>query len=231
MSDLGVLETTGGDFPLEEVVLEVDGRAWTVLHTGAVTSKAEEVAFLQGEQTTPRPYGLVLWPASIALAHELAGRELTGKRVLELGAGTGLPGIVAAARGAHVVQTDRQRLVLEVCKRNAERNGIATQAAGQGGSIEHRIADWTAWTDTGAYDVILGSDVLYATPLQPQLRRIFETNLAPGGTVLVSDPFRETTVRMLEQLEVDGWRVRMDRWSVGLAPPPRPVAVFTLTRA
>jgi predicted nicotinamide N-methyase len=222
MSDLGVLETTGGDFPLEEVVLEVDGRTWAVLHTGAVTSKAEELAFLQGEQTTPRPYGLVLWPASIALAHELTGRELTGKRVLELGAGTGLPGIVAAARGAHVVQTDRQRLVLEVCKRNAERNGIT--------AIEHRIADWTEWTDVAQYDVILGSDVLYATPLQPKLRHIFETNLAPGGTVLVSDPFRETTVRMLEQLESEGWRVRMDRWSVGIAPPPRPVAVFTLTR-
>ncbi len=222
MSDLGVLETTGGDFPLEEVELEVDGRAWTVLHTGAVTSKAEELAFLQGEQTTPRPYGLVLWPASIALAHELTGRELTGKRVLELGAGTGLPGIIAAARGAHVVQTDRQRLVLEVCKRNADRNGITR--------IEHRLADWTEWTDTEQYDVILGSDVLYATPLQPKLRHIFETNLAPGGTVLVSDPFRETTVRMLEQLETAGWRVRMDRWSVGLAPPPRPVAVFTLTR-
>lgn len=223
MSDLGVLETTGGDFPLEEVELEVDGRTWTVLHTGAVTSKAEELAFLQGEQTTPRPYGLVLWPASIALAHELTGRELTGKRVLELGAGTGLPGIIAAARGARVVQTDRQRLVLEVCKRNAERNGIT--------SIEHRIADWTEWTDESTYDLILGSDVLYATPLQPQLRHIFETNLAPGGTILVSDPFRETTVRMLEQLESAHWRVRMDRWSVGLAPPPRPVAVFTLTRA
>ena len=43
---------------------------------------------------------MVLWPAAIALAHEVAERAdtLRGARVLELGAGTGLPGIVAATR-------------------------------------------------------------------------------------------------------------------------------------
>ena len=221
-TELGALHTTAGDIPLEEVQLDVDGRAWTILHTGAVVSAEQEVAFLRGEHTTKRPYGIVLWPAAIALAHELAGRVLTGKRVLELGAGTGLPGIVAASRGARVVQTDRQQLVLHVCRENAERNGVT--------SIEHRLADWTAWDDAERYDVILGSDILYAEPLHPHLRRIFETNLAPNGTLLLADPFRETSVRLLEALETEGWHVAMDKWTVGIAPPLRPVGVFALTR-
>ena len=220
---LEALHTTAGDLPLEEVQLSLPGRTWTVLHTGAVISREQEVDFLLGKNTTKRPYGIVLWPAAIALAHEVAARELAGVRILELGAGTGLPGIVAASLGARVVQTDRQQLVLHVCRLNAERNGVT--------AIEHRIADWTAWEDAERYDLILGADILYAEALHPHLRHIFETNLAPGGTVLLSDPFRETSVRLLEAMESEGWRVTMDKWTVGITPPPRPVGVFALRRA
>jgi methyltransferase-like protein 23 len=217
-----VLHTTVGDLPLEEVQLSLEGRTWTILHTGAVISHDEEVGFLRGETTTRRPYGIVLWPAAIALANELAARAVAGKRILELGAGTGLPGIVAASLGARVVQTDRQELVLHVCKQNAERNGVT--------SIEHRTADWTAWGDTERYDLIIGSDILYAEAVHPHLRHIFATNLAPGGTLLLADPFRETSLRLLEAMEAEGWRVTMDKWTVGITPPPRPVGVFALTR-
>jgi methyltransferase-like protein 23 len=221
--DPQVLHTTVGDMPLEEVQLSVNGRVWTILHTGAVISRDEEVAFLRGEHTTPRPYGIVLWPAAIALAHEIASRDVGGKRVLELGAGTGLPGIVAASLGARVVQTDRQSLALHVCKQNAERNGVS--------AIEHRSADWTAWQDRERYDIILGSDILYAEPVHPHLRHIFDTNLAANGTVLIADPYRETSVQMLEAMQANGWRVALDKWTVGITPPPRNVGVFALTRA
>lgn len=221
-SEPDVLRTTAGDFALEEVQLTVDDRTWTILHTGAVISQDDEVAFLRGESKTKQPYGIVLWPAAIALAHELGTRDLAGKRILELGAGTGLPGIVAAGRGARVVQTDRQSVALRVAAQNAARNGVTT--------IEHRSADWTAWTDAERYDLIIGSDILYAGDLHAPLRWIFDANLAPGGVVLLSDPFRETSMRLLEAMERDGWRVTMDKWTVGLAPPLRQVGVFALRR-
>jgi predicted nicotinamide N-methyase len=213
------LHTTAGDLPLEEVQLSLEGRTWTILHTGAVISRDEERAFLRGENTVQRPYGIVLWPAAIALAHDVASRDLAATRILELGAGTGLPGIVAASLGARVVQTDRQQLVLHVCRQNAERNGVTT--------IEHRIADWTAWDDSERYDLILGSDILYAEPLHPHLRHIFETNLAPNGTVLLSDPFREACVRLLATMEAADWQITMNKWTVSMTP----VGVFALTRA
>ena len=86
--------------------------------------------------------------------------------MLELGAGTGLPGIVAAPFGARVVQSDRKEMALAVCRRNGARND------GSGGSlITCRLADWTAWHDRTRYDWILGSDILYAEsshePLAP----------------------------------------------------------------
>src|SRR5262249_44155725 len=137
-------------------------------------------------------------------------------------AGTGLPGIVAASRGARVLQTDRQEVALFICKQNAERNGVLT--------IAQRAADWTAWDDPERYDCILGSDVLYADSLHPHLRRIFDTNLAPGGKILLADPFRRASYALLEAMEADGWRVTMTKWTVGIVPPPRAIGVFELTR-
>jgi predicted nicotinamide N-methyase len=214
------LSTTAGELPLHEYRLSLGGRTWSILHTGAILSHEDEEQFLRGDQ--PRlPYGIALWPAAIALAHELAVRPLRGVRVLELGAGTGLPGIVAAALGARVVQTDRNAGALIVCRMNAEGNDVV---------VEQRAADWTAWQETDTFDLIIGADILYADSVHPQLRQIFERNLAPGGQLLLSDPFRSASIQLLEAMDAEGWTVAFNKWTVGVVPPPRPIGVFELTR-
>lgn len=222
MSESNVLRTTIGDVPLEEVRLEIEGRTWSLLHGGAVLSPEDEQRVVDGSGQHALPYGMVLWPAAIALAHEVALRPLQGVRVLELGAGTGLPGIVAASLGARVVQTERQSASLHVCRQNAQRNGVV--------AIEHRAADWTAWDDTAQYDLILGADILYADEMHPHLRRIFDRNLAPGGRLLIGDPFRRPSLALFEAMQASGWWVTMNKWTIGLVPPPRAVGVFEFER-
>ena len=212
------LETTGGQFPLQEYRLREGGREWAVLHTGAVLTRDDESRVIEPQEVR-LPYGVSLWPSAIALAHDIAGRaDFRGRSVLELGAGTGLPGIVAASLRASVVQTDRDELALLLCRRNGERNGIRA---------EYRIADWTAWDDPERYDWIIGSDVLYGESLHPHLRRIFEASLAAGGRVLLADPHRSVSLKLLEAMEADGWAVGYSRWTVG-ETGARPVAVYEL---
>jgi predicted nicotinamide N-methyase len=216
-----VLRTTVGDVPLQELRVAVGGREWSILHTDAVLTRADEAGFLL-EKKDRLPYGVALWPAAIALAHEVVSRAdaFRGARVLELGAGTGLPGIVAASLGARVVQTDRQEMAMSLCRRNGERNGVE--------AVEHRLVDWSAWDDAARYDWIFGSDILYVETMHPHLRRIFASNLAPGARVLLSDPFRAVSLRLLEGLEADGWRITMTKWGIGEGTDHRPVGVFEL---
>jgi predicted nicotinamide N-methyase len=213
------------EIALEDYRLRVGEREWSVLHTGALISFVDEQQFLSEPKDSRLPYGLALWPASIALAHELAGRgdALRGARVLELGAGTGLPGIVAAALGARVTQSDRHDASLAICRQNGDRNNVT--------EIDYRLADWAQWRDSERYQWIVGADILYAESSQAHLRQIFESNLAPGGRILVSDPFRLSSIRFLETLDGHGWKLSMNKWALGEGEAARSIGVFELIRA
>ena len=220
--DLEILRTSAGDFPLNQYCLRIADRELKFLHVSTVLSQDDESRFLF-ELSDRLPYGVTLWTASIALAHDIAarGEDFKGKRVLELGAGTGMPGIVAAAHGANVVQTDRSELAMSVGKRNIKLNKVE--------NIEQRVVDWTSWNDSEKYDWIIGSDILYGEAMHAHLHHIFETNLVPGGRILLSDPFRLTGFKLLETLEAAGWSVKISKWNIGEDSTPRPIGVFELS--
>lgn len=131
-----------------------------------------------------------IWPAARALAEYIwAGESLGGQKVLELGAGMGLPGMVAALKGGDVVLTDYQPRALEWAAENAARNGIHLQTS---------LADWRDFPLREQFDRILASDVLYDPKFFPCLWEIVQDNLAPGGSLLVAHPNRPHTWEFLE---------------------------------
>ncbi|XP_035680376.1 methyltransferase-like protein 23 isoform X1 [Branchiostoma floridae] len=88
------------------------------------------------ESATYAETGQVVWPASEMLSHYLLHHShlVQSRSVLELGAGVGLPGLVAAKltkEPSSVVLTDQSEVVLELLQKNTEANFTGdTESAG-----------------------------------------------------------------------------------------------------
>jgi len=129
------------------------------------------------------PYWAELWPAATALAAALP--EVAGLRVIELGAGLGVPSLVAAARGARATATDWSQDAVELLRENAARNGLRLD-----------VERWD-WREPRAdrFDIALASDVLYERRnVWPLLARLRE--LAPVAYVgLAGRPYEAAFLR------------------------------------
>jgi len=121
------------------------------------------------------PYWAELWPAALALAHALPAR-LDGVRIVEVGAGLGVPSLVAAARGGEVTAVDWASDAIELLVQNAARNGLG---------LTPLHADWR--TLRGTFALALGADLLYEERnIQPLLELLPQL----ATEVLLAEPGR-----------------------------------------
>ncbi|KAK9129408.1 hypothetical protein Sjap_009895 [Stephania japonica] len=106
-------------------------------------------------------YGMFVWPSSVVLAEYVWQHRsrFSGASIVELGAGTCLPGLVAAELGSDVTLTDNSsRLeVLENMRRVCDINQLNCKVMG---------LTWGEWDEpmfSLKPNIILGADVLYDT--------------------------------------------------------------------
>jgi predicted nicotinamide N-methyase len=174
--------------------VRVGGRRIALLRPPVADALLDEEAF---EHEEFLPYWAELWPSAVALAREVARLDLDGKRVLELGCGLGLPSIVAALGGAHVLATDWSPDAVGVAARNAERNGA---------ELETALAAWgtaSALVDAAPWDLVLGADLLYERRNVEQLLALLPRL---GDDVLLSEPGRPFESAFLERAR-ETWRI------------------------
>jgi methyltransferase-like protein 23 len=193
--------------PLEDLRLRAGGRAWDI-----TAVRDQDRLLAAAGNWRPFPYGVLLWESAVVLGDVLAEAGFVrGADVLELGAGTGLAGLVAAGQGARVVQTDHSFEALALCRRNAVANGVT--------GLEQRVGDWSAWSDGAAYDIVIGADILYEPALYGDVLRVLETAVQRGGTAILTDPGRTHAGRFIDDLRDAGWTVGVDRRTVAALPP------------
>jgi predicted nicotinamide N-methyase len=139
------------------------------------------------------PYWAELWPSGVELADHVGRLELAGRRVLELGAGLGLPSLAAALRGAEVLATDWAEDAVELLRANAARNDVALR-------VERARWDEPARFGAG-WDLVLAADVLYEQRNADQLLALLPR--LEAREILLAEPGRPFAQGFLARWRVD----------------------------
>jgi predicted nicotinamide N-methyase len=153
---------------------------------GCVPDKSKDPVEVTIPEQLAASYGLYIWPSSPVLAWYiwLHQETLVDKRVLELGAGTALPGLLSAKLGCQVILSDSLNLphCLENCKEGVRLNNLEDRVSVQPltwGSFSLQTLRFQ-----GRVDLLLGSDLFF----DPD---VFEPLLVTVSWILRNNPGSE----------------------------------------
>ena len=146
------------------------------------------------------PYWAELWHSAVALSAVLIEQEdtLRGVDAVEIGCGLGLPGIIAASRGANMTFVDYDEFALAAVELNLRTNvpGVAAEFL----PLDFRVPPSRSWP------LILAADVIYEQRFIEPLAEFLQRTLAPGGRILLAEPNRIIAAPFFDALETRGFR-------------------------
>ena len=190
-----------GRFDLISDEVVVGSLRLSITHPRSAEELIDEAEYERDERL---PYWAELWPSGAALARAVAGLDLRGARVLELGAGLGLPSLAAALRGADVLATDWADDAVELLRLNAGRNRVELRAE------RVRWDDPALLLADAPWALVLGADLLYERRNADQLLELLPRL---GADVLLADPGRPFATGFLERAST--------AWQIETTPDPR----------
>jgi predicted nicotinamide N-methyase len=162
-------------------VSPVSGVPEVRLHQARSSSGLSELALERRSVKTP--YWAYVWAGGAALARHILDHPeaVAGRRVLDLGAGSGVAAIAAAIAGARTVAgADVDPFALAALALNAAANGLTIAGA---------PADLTAEPPTEV-DLVLVGDLFYERALARKATAFLDRCAKAGMDVLVGDPGR-----------------------------------------
>lgn len=137
-----------------------------------------------GQLNVPPPYWAFAWAGGQALSRYVLDNPalVAGKRVLDLGAGSGVQAIAAMLAGAgSVLAADIDSLALAACRLNAEVNGVA---------VETTAENLLAGPPSPAFDAVFVGDLFYERALAGLVSDFIDKAAAQGALILIGDPQR-----------------------------------------
>jgi predicted nicotinamide N-methyase len=136
-----------------------------------------------GRLNVPPPWWAFAWAGGQALARYVLDNPAlaAGRRVLDLGAGSGLAGIAALKAGAaRVLAADTDPFAVAAIALNAAVNHVELEAT----------SDDLLAAPPSRLDLVLVGDLFYERPLAERVLAFLEAARGRGAAVLVGDPRR-----------------------------------------
>lgn len=178
-------------------------------HALQILQVADLESLLKGKdpfaEVSEFPFWVKLWEASVVLADFIASQppEEHG-RVLEIGAGLGLPGLAAAAAGHQVTLSDYEPHILDFQRVSAEASGVAQR-------VEYLLLDWLKPPKLPQFSTIIGAEILFREDFFAPLLSLFKKLLAPGGTIYLAHDIRRKSLPPFMTLAEPDFEIAMSR--------------------
>jgi len=143
------------------------------------------------------PFWVKLWDSAIVLAYALDSLpDKKSRSVLELGAGLGLPGLVAASAGFNVTLSDYQEITLDFLR--------VSCAASKLSNVTIEKIDWLKPPQLGSFDILAGAEILFNEESCKPLLTIFRQYLKPDGRIYMThDAGRKSVAKFLKMASND----------------------------
>jgi predicted nicotinamide N-methyase len=143
---------------------------------------------------TPFPFWARIWPAAWELAAFLRAEPgwIKDKKVLELGAGIGLPAFAMAKQASKMIISDHAPEAVELMKKNISLLGLS--------HVEAICLDWNSVPEEMKADTVLLSDTNYASDQFDSLLSLIKRFLEEGSTIIMATPQRINITPFAEAL-------------------------------
>ena len=142
----------------------------------------------------PFPHWTKIWPSALALADFLhrSPEVVQQKNVLELAAGLGLPGLVAARHAQQVCISDYLEEAVDTVTKSIQHLQLT--------NVTSLLLDWNHLPEDLTTDVLLLSDINYDPEEFSQLFKVLQKFLHRGTLILLTTPQRLMAKPFIEKL-------------------------------
>lgn len=152
-------------------------------------------ASLEKDPATAFPFWAQIWPSALALASFLKEEQglIKDKKVLELGAGIGLPSFAVAELASEMTISDHAPGAVALIKKNIQYLGLQ--------HISALLLDWNHLPEDICAETVLLSDVNYAPGQFDALLALIRKFTEQGSTIVLATPQRITITPFAEALQ------------------------------
>lgn len=139
-----------------------------------------------------------IWPSARVLALAMHSHELSGQRILEIGAGLALASLIIHTRAGDITASDCHPLSGVFLEKNVLLNHL--------GPLKYQTGDWAGANPAlGRFDLIIGSDVLYERQQPGQLAAFIHLHAAPAVEIIIVDPDRGNRAGFCREMAALGY--------------------------
>lgn len=150
--------------------------------------------FAENDGNADVPFWARVWPSALGMCQFLEANTafILGKRVVELGAGLGLPSLLSAHFAKEVLCTDCSTEAMELVCQSVALNKLR--------NVKCACFNWHSQEALPAFDVLLLSDINYNPADFEVLIQRLETYLQLGVQIMISTPQRIMAKPFVEKL-------------------------------